>query len=184
MANGNGNSQSYLRAAANLFKGDLSTNNEALETARNEKNGTLWKILNNLICHASINVFPAGYTRALAKRFKEDVIASFGISAKQASRWTESISAALGVRGLRKGIQPLDGLLAVGKEGPETVAEYLNVREIKTFNQFMNATRASKDHVVELAKKYQLLSPQQRDRVIKLADEIDKKEEGSEEDKD
>lgn len=168
----------YLRDAANLFKGKLSTNNEALKEARDEKNGTSMTILIYLICYAATEVFVGDYSRAKAKRFKEDWVASANISAKQAGKWTESVSAALGVRGLRKGIQPLDGLMPMGKEGPEHVKSYLASLEITTFNQFMAATRTAKDHVQELAKKYHGLSTQQRERLLKLVEKLDKDEEG------
>lgn len=174
------NANSYLRTAANLFKGELANNSEALLAARETKNGTLWQIGCHLICHATIEVFDKDYTRAKAKRFKEDVMAQFGISAKQAGKWTESISAALGVRGVRKGVQPLDGLSAVARDGIGAVKEFLNAKEIKTWNQFMTATRSPKDPVQELAKKYHGLSIQQRERLTKIVEKLDADEAGAE----
>lgn len=172
---------SYLRSAANLFKGELANNSEALIAARDTKNGTLWSIGCHLICHASIEVFDKDYTRVKAKRFKEDVMAQFGISAKQAGKWTESISAALGVRGVRKGVQPIEGLSVTARDGLKAVQEFLNAKEVKTWNQFMAATRTPKDNVQELAKKYHTLSNQQRERLLKLVEKLDKDEEGADE---
>lgn len=169
----------YLRDAANMFKGELANHSEAWAAARDVRNGTLWSIGCHLICHASQIVFDKDYTRAKAKRFKEDVMGSFGTSAKQAGKWTESISAALGVRGVRKGVQPLEGLSVVAKDGLKAVQEYLNAKEIKTWNQFMTATRSPKDAVQELAKRYAGLSPQQRERCLKLVEKLDKDEDGS-----
>src|SRR6185436_7361501 len=135
------NSQSFLRKAANILKGELAECNTALKETREAQRGAQWRILCNLICHAAQEVFTEGYSRQIASKFREDWVKASGLSAKQASKWTESISAALGVRGLRKGLKPLEGLMAVGKEGTDEVDKYLKAREITSFNEFMAATR-------------------------------------------
>lgn len=173
----------YLKAAGKLFKGQLGDHTEALKKAGDARAGTLWEILVLMICHAGTVVFNGGeYTRAKAKKFKEDVMGELGISAKQAGKWTESISAALGVRGLRKGVRPMDGLMAVAKTGPADTRTFLNAKEITTFNQFMNATRIPKDAVQELAKKVYNLSDQQRERLARVVKKLDDDESGDGED--
>lgn len=172
------NTPNWLHDAGLIFKGELANNHEALKKAREDRNGSLLRILTLLICHASNNVFDHGYTKAKARRFNEDVIAEFGIGDKQASKWTTSISAALGVRGVRKGVQPIEGLDVAAGNGNEAVVEFLHVREIETFNQFMAATRTVKDEVQELAFKYQKLSESKRERLLKLVEKLDKDEQG------
>lgn len=175
---------SYLHAAALVFKGELSGNIEALKKARDEKNSSLWNVLTNLICHASTQAFEHGYTRAKAKRFNEDVIAAFGIGEKQAMKWTTSISAALGVRGLRKGVQPLKGLDVAATEGVDRVNEFLQAAQVTTFNQFMASTRTEKNPIDELARRYQKLSDVERERVQKLVKKLDDDESAADDDAD
>lgn len=172
----------YLRDAANIFKGELADNNEALKLARDARNGSLWNILCHLVCHASIVVFDKDYSRVKAKRFKEDVMGSFGISEKQAGKWTEAISAGLGVRGTRKGVQPIEGLSVAARDGVAETQKFLKAKEIETFNQFMTATRTPKDDVQELAKKYHNLSEAKRARLLKLVEKLDKDEDGTDDD--
>jgi hypothetical protein len=177
------NTGTYLRTAANLFKGELAENSEALKTARDAKNGTLWEIICNLICHASLNVFQDGnYTRKLAKRFKDDVVSECQLSEKQAGKYTESISAALGVRGLRRGVKPLDGLYAASQDGVKAVKEYLNAAEISTFNQFMNATRVGVTDIERVAKAYFRLSDIARQKVLEQVEAMDKNKAAEDED--
>ncbi len=175
----------YLRDAGQLFKGQLADNTAALKKATTERAGTLWEILALMIAYAGTAVFTNGdYTRKKAKKFKEDVMGQLGISAKQAGKWTESISAALGVRGLRKGVRPMDGLMAVAKTGPSDVKTFLMAKELMTFNQFMTATRTEKDPVQEIAKRVYGLSTQQRERLERVVAKLDEDANGESDDDD
>ena len=177
--------KSYLVDAGQVFKGKLADANKAVEEASGDKAKALWEVLNLLICYAGSVVFKQGdYTRKKAAQFKEDVMGQLGISAKQAGKWTESISAALGVRGLRKGVKPIEGLMAVAKTGVEDVDVFLKAREISTFNQFMNATRVEKDAVQALARQVFNLSQQSRERLRRLVEKLDKDAEGEDEEDD
>lgn len=167
-------SNSYLKAAANLIKGDLSQANDELKAARDAKNGVLWKVLCNLICYANNEVFQNGYTRKLAKQFKVDLMSETGLGEKQASRYTEAVSAGLGVRGVRKGMRSIEGLPAAAADGIKMVEQFLNAADIKTFNQFISATKEEKSPVEKAAEVLSKLTLTQRERAVARAAELDK----------
>ena len=179
MSSGN---NSYLKLAGNLIKGDLVDINAELKLGRERKGGILWKVLTHLICYANNEVFNGGYTKKLAKQFRADVMSETGLSEKQASKYTESISAALGVRGIRKGIRSLDGLTAAAASGLKTVEELLKTMEIETFNQFMAAVRIEPTPVERAAKVLYKLTMDRREKAMELAKEMDKNEGADSED--
>lgn len=174
------NSQNFLKAASNLIKGDLSRLDSELKERREERGGVLYGILCNLICHAQINVFDSGYTKKAAAQFKADVVVEVGISEKQAGKYTESISAGLGVRGVRKGMRPIDGLPAAAMDGLKAVAEFLKERDVETFNAFTKAVRIEETPAHKVAKQMHKLTDTQRAKVQEIVAKLDKAQETDE----
>lgn len=174
------NIKNYLKTAGDLIKGDLANANSAIKEARDERNGVLWKVLTNLLVYANTEVFAQGYTKKLAKQFKSDVMAETGLSEKQAGKYTESISAALGVRGIRKGVRSIDGLPAACDD-VATVAAFLTAAEIDTFNKFIKATKVDLTPVQSAAKVLAKLTPGQRQSAVEMAEKMDKDSEDGDE---
>ena len=168
----NSNSKNYLREGANLVKGDLATIKAEISAANEKKGGVLWLVLTNWILYANNSVFMDGYTKKLAKQFKMDVMSETGLSEKQAAKYTESISAGLGVRGVRKGMRAIDGLPAACDSLP-SVQAFLMSAEIETFNKFQRAVRIDPTPVQAAAKVLLKLTPKQRDDARILADKLD-----------
>lgn len=162
----------YLKAAGDLIKGDLADINSELKAGRERRQGTLWRVLTNLICYAANGVFIDGYSKKGAKQFRADVMAETSLSEKQASKYTENISAALGVRGVRKGVRAIDGLDAAAKEGVKMVEDFLKGAEIETFNQFMAAVRVDPTPVEKAAKVLSKLTEDQRNKAMERAKEL------------
>lgn len=171
----NSNHKTYLTAAGNLIKGDLADVNSELKAGREKKGGILWRVLTNLIVYAQVGVFQQGYTKKLARQFKNDLVAETELSEKQAGKYTESISAALGVRGVRKGIKStgIDGLVAAAMDGTKAVQDFLKAREIETFNQFLKAVRVDVTPVQTAAKSLAKLTVQQRALAMEMAEKND-----------
>lgn len=159
---------SYLRSAGNLIKGDLATIREEITKANETKGGILWQVLTYLICHAQNEVFKDGYTKKLARKFKLDLVAETGLSEKQAAKYTESISAGLGVRGVRKGMLEIKGL-AVNCDDADTVGKFLKAAEIDTFSKFQKAVRVELTPVQAAAKVLSKLTVAQRQSAIDMA---------------
>lgn len=174
------NTANYLKTAGDLIKGDLANINEELKKGREAKNGVLWEVLANLLVYANTKVFAGGYTKKLAKQFKMDVCAETGLSEKQAGKYTESISAGLGVRGIRKGLKTIEGLTAACDD-VKTVKAFLNAAEITTFNKFIAATRVDLTPVQTAAKVLAKLTPAQRNSAVEMAEKMDKDSEDTDE---
>lgn len=174
-------SNSYLKVAGNLIKGALADANEQLKKGNEEKRGVLWKVLVNLICYANNEVFAQGYTKKLAKQFKTDLMEEAGISDKQAAKYTESISSALGVRGIRAGMKVIDGLPAAANDGVKMVEDLLKAKEIETFTAFVRAVRTEKTPVQVAAIQLMKLTPKQRDLARQMADKNDSETDTEEE---
>lgn len=170
------NTTTYLREAGLLIKGDLKSVNDSLKAANEEKRGVLWRVLCNLLVYAQQAVFVDGYTRKKAKQFKDDLIAETGLSIKQASKYTEAISAGLGVRGVRKGMRSIEGL-GIACDNVAMVQEFLTGAGIDTFNKFVQAVRTEKSPVLTVAEKFAALTPKQRDLCLKTVEKIDKAQE-------
>lgn len=166
-------SNSLLKVAGDLIKGDLADVNSELKAARERRGGVLWRVLTNLICYANNEVFEGGYTKKLAKQFKLDLVAETGLSEKQAAKYTESISAGLGVRGVRKGMRAIDGLPAAAFDGVKSVQEFLTAAEILTFNNFVTAVKVAPTPVQRAAKVLEKLTPKQREDAMALAAKAD-----------
>lgn len=173
------NVKNYLKTAGDLIKGDLATVNAELKAGRERKNGVLWQVLTNLLVYANTQVFAQGYTKKLAKQFKNDLMAETGLSEKQAGKYTESISAALGIRGIRKGLRTIEGLPAACDD-VKSVASFLEAAEITTFNKFISATRVDLTPVQSAAKVLSKLTVAQRVSAAELAEKMDKDEADSE----
>lgn len=178
----NSNAATYLQTAATLYRGDLAQSKEAADAARDLRNSSQWEIMCNLVAYAMVSVFKDGYKKTAAAMFREEVKDSFAISAKQAGKYTEAISAALGVRGMRDGIKPLKGLGVAALEGLDQIKTYLNASGIDTFNKFMQATRVDKDPVVELARKFAQFTTEERADCLEHVKVLDKRQ--AERDKD
>ena len=176
------NSNNYLKAAGNLLKGDLSTLDAQLKAAREERGGVLFDILCNLTCHAAINVFKDGYTKKLASQFKQDVVAEVGISEKQAGKYTEAISAGLGVRGVRKGMRSIEGLPVAAADGINDLKDFFKAREIETFNAFTKAVRIEESSVHKVAKALHKLTKEQRVKANEIMEKLDAAKETEEND--
>jgi hypothetical protein len=174
------NTANFLKTAGDLIKGDLADINSELKMGRERRQGTLWQVLTNLICYGATAVFADGYTKKAAKQFRADVMAETSLSEKQASKYTENISAALGVRGVRKGVRAIDGLDAAAKDGVKMVADFLKGAEIETFNQFMAAVRIDPTPVEKAAKVLHRLTVEQRTKAMARAVELDKDGDGDE----
>lgn len=176
------NPNSYLKVAGNLIKGDLADVMAEIKSGNEKKGGILYRVLTHLICYAQIEVFATGYSKRLAKQFKADVMSETGLSEKQAGKYTESISAALGVRGVRKGVRCIDGLGAAAAEGVKMVEQFLKAAEIETFNQFMAAVRVDPTPVQVAAKVLRKLTVVQRAAAMEMAAKMDKDEDAAEAD--
>lgn len=171
---------SYLQIAGNLIKGDLAEISDQLKKGNEAKRGVLWQVLTNLVCYANNDVFKEGYTKKLARQFKADLMSETGLSEKQAGKYTESISAALGVRQVRKGMKAIDGLPAAAADGPKLVEEFLIARQIDTFNSFLKSVKTEDTPVQRAAKMLVKLTPKQRDLARQMADKQDEDLEESE----
>lgn len=145
-----------------MFKGELSVSRETIKDARLVYGTISYKIIAELTCHGANKVFSGGYTRKLATDFKHDVMAEFGISKKQAGKYTEAVSAALGVRGLRRGVEAIAGLDVAAADGPASVEEFLLASDIRTFNAFINRTRADVDALDALAQRIAKLNDEEQ----------------------
>lgn len=165
---------SLLKQAGNLIKGDLAEVNAELKAGREKKNGVLWQVLTRLICYAQQEVFAQGYTKKLAKQFRADVMSETGLSEAQSSKYTESISAALGVRGVRKGVRLIEGLSAAAADGVVATETFLKATEIETFNQFMASVRVEPTPVQKVGKALHKLTPAQRELAMEVAKSLDK----------
>lgn len=166
------NTKNYLRAAANRIKGELATVREEIAKANETKGGILWLVLCDLLVYAQNSVFNEGYTKKLARKFKLDLVSETGLSEKQAAKYTESISAALGVRGVRKGMKAIEGLVAACDDS-DMVQAFLKSCEIDTFNKFQKAVRVEATPVQTAAKALLKLTPKQRDAAREMADKHD-----------
>jgi hypothetical protein len=180
----NSNTRSYLLAAGNLIKGDLADVQSEIKSGNEKKGGIQWKVLTNLITYAQVGVFMEGYTKKLAKSFRNDLMAETTLSEKQAAKYTESISAALGVRGVRKGIKSsgIEGLGAAAADGPKAVGEFLKALEIDTFNKFVKAVRVEKTPVQIAAAALGKLNAEQRKMALEMAEKNDQTEGDEDED--
>lgn len=167
----------FLREAGTIIKGELADVNAELASGREKKKGVLWRVLTNLICYAANKVYAEGYTKKNAKQFRADVMAETNLSEKQAGKYTENISAALGVRGLRPGVRSLPGLDVAAKDGLVSVQEWLVAAEIDTFGKFMSALRVEKTPVEIAAEKLAKLTEAQRDKAMERAKELSKQDE-------
>lgn len=167
------NTTSYLREAALLIKGDLKHVNDELKAGQEAKRGVLWNVLCNLLVYAQQAVFADGYTRKKAKQFKDDLMSETGLSEKQVSKYTEAISAGLGVRGVRKGMKSIEGL-GVACDNVAMVQQFLTGAGIDTFNKFVRAVRVEKSPVAVVAEAFYELTPKQRDLALKMVDKLDK----------
>lgn len=162
------NTRSYLKTAADRIKGDLATVRDEIKAANERKGGILWLTLCDLLCYAHLEVFAKGYSKKAAKTFKVDLMGETGLSEKQAAKYTESISAGLGVRGVRKGMREIKGLPAAC-EDTTLVQAFLNAAEIDTFNKFQRAVRIDLTPVQSAAKMLEKLTPTQRADAMKMA---------------
>lgn len=170
------NSNSYLKVAGTLIKGDLADVNSELKAGREKRQGILWRVLTHLVCYANNEVFAQGYTKKLASQFRADVMSETGLSEKQAGKYTEHISAALGVRGVRKSVRSLEGLDVAAKDGVKAVEDYLKGAEIETFGQFMSAVKIDPSPVAKVATALAKLTIPQRALAMEQATKIDKDE--------
>ncbi len=167
------NIATYLRTAGNLIKGDLKVVNDELKANQETKRGVLWQVLCNLLVYAQQAVFKDGYTRKKAKQFKDDLMRETGMSEKQAGKYTEAISAGLGVRGVRKGMRRIDGL-DVACDDIKMVTAFLTAANIDTFNKFVQAVRVEKSPVNKVAEALHKLTPKQREAAMAMAEKLDK----------
>lgn len=167
----------FLTTAGTLIKGELADINSELKSGREKRQGVLWRVLTNLVCYAANHVFVDGYSKKAAKQFRADVMAETSLSEKQSGKYTENISAALGVRGVRKGVRAIDGLDAAAKGGVKMVEDFLKAAEIETFGQFMSAVRIDPTPVEKAAKVLSKLTEEQRNKALERAKELSKEEE-------
>lgn len=170
------NIRHYLKAAGDLIKGDLANAEEALKEGRETRKSVLWQVLCNLLPYAQNHVFREGYSRKLAAQFRDDLVKETGLSEKQAAKYTESISAGLGVRGLRKGLKMIDGLPAACGSVKDT-EEFLVAIKIDTFNKFRSAVRVDKTPVQDVGERLHKLTDHQRTLAMQVATRLDKAEE-------
>lgn len=171
------NTANFLKTAGDLIKGELADVNSELKTGREKRQGVLWRVLTNLICYATNSVFQDGYSKKAAKQFRADVMSETSLSEKQSGKYTENISAALGVRGVRKGVRAIDGLDAAARDGVRSVEDFLKAAEIETFNQFMAAVRIDPSPVEKAAKVLSKLTEEQRKKAMDRAVELSKEDE-------
>lgn len=188
----------FLRIAGQLIKDELGKG-EQIETLTDERNAVVWDACCNLICHAALNVFvnpKTGnpfYSKNIAAKFKDDVVHELGISVKQAGKYTETISAALGVRMDKTGLKGggIKGLRVAALDGVDEVKTFCKALDepVETLGGLRRAVREDgESEIVKLAKKYQKLGKVEReelqsivkrldDAAFKAADEQDRKAE-------
>lgn len=179
----NSNSANFLKRAGELIKDELGKG-EQIETLVGERNAIVWDACCNLICHAAINVFVNAktgnpfYSKTIAVKFKEDVSNELGISVKQAGKYTETISAALGVRMDKSGLKGggIKGLRVAAMDGPEEVREFCKALDepVETLGALRRAVREEGDsEIVKLAKKLHKQGKVERDEIMSLVKKLD-----------
>lgn len=171
--------KAFLKSAAERIKGELATVREDIAKGNEKKKGILWLTLCDLLCYAHTEVFKDGYTKKAAKAFKTDLMTETGLSEKQAAKYTESISAGLGVRGVRKGMREIKGL-PTACDDTVSVQAFLNAAEIDTFNKFQKAVRTDLTPVQAAAKMLSKLTPIQRGDAVKMAAKMDSTDDSAE----
>lgn len=171
----NSNSQNFLKHAGELIKGAIADAEGLIKESQEARDKAAWEATCNLICHAALNVFDKGYKKPIAKQFKQDVAQVLGISEKQASKYTETISAALGVRMDKGGLKGggIKGLRVPAMVSPDEVAEFCSALEITTLGGLRRACQKDKDPIETMARQFQKLETDARDEVLKLVKELD-----------
>lgn len=179
----NSNSMNFLKRAGELIKDELGKS-EQIETLTGERNAIVWDACCNLICHAAINVFVSPktgnpfYSKNIALKFKEDVSQELGISVKQAGKYTETISVALGVRLGKSGLKGggIKGLRVAAMDGPEEVREFCKALDepVETLGALRRAVREEGEtEIVKLAKKLHKQGKVERDEIMSLVKKLD-----------
>lgn len=179
----NSNSMNFLKRAGELIKDELGKN-EQIETLTGERNVVVWDACCNLICHATLNVFvspktgAAFYSKNIAAQFKEDVSKELGISVKQAGKYTETISAALGVRLDKTGLKGggIKGLRIAAMDGVESVKDFCKALDepVETLGGLRRAVREEgESDIVKLAKKLHKQGKVERDEIMSLVKKLD-----------
>ena len=109
-------------------------------------------------------------------------MAEVGISEKQAGKYTEAISAGLGVRGVRKGMRSIEGLPVAAADGINDLKDFFKAREIETFNAFTKAVRIEESSVHKVAKALHKLTKEQRAKANEIMEKLDAAKETEEND--
>ena len=173
----------YLRDACNLIKGEIAQVKDERGKLSKTYQAAQWKVLCNLIVYAHNGVFAEGYTRKAARKFIDDLERESGLSTQSCARYTNSISAALGVRGIRKGLKSIAGLPAASDD-PQMVEKFLKGINIDTISKFIDATRTAKSPVRLAAEKLQALTLKQRQMAMDMAIRMDQDDDADEPEED
>lgn len=169
------NSGNFLHKAGLLIKGEIADATSTIKENQEARNKAMWQAVCNLFCHAAVNVFGAGYSKVAAAQFKTEVATNCGITEKQASKYTETISAAMKMRGTRKGIKSIPGLFEAAQEGPGQVEKLFSemAEPVNTLGGLTRLIREPGDPLRKLAEKLSNLDGTDREAVEKMVKKMD-----------
>lgn len=170
------NSENFLHKAGLLIKGEIADANETIKTTREARDKAVWQAICNLFCHAVVNIFADGYSKAAAAKFKAEVAENCNIKEKQAGKYTETISAALAMRGTRAGIKAgIPGVYEAAQEGPDTVFDFFAklAEPVNTLGGLQRLIRKPVNVTQKVAEAFAKLDETDRDTVLKLVKRMD-----------